>query len=128
MKLILRVSSSNQYCDGGCEFTSIDLTRELANIALRRIKVLKDHKKVDESIYGTYYWDFPAKYFSPQADFRVMPGNVKNAILVVGEDGIAFLAIPKHYDFYVTTAEISVPLLESAAKVDETEACLKPAS
>jgi hypothetical protein len=159
MKLILRVSSTNEYCDGGCEFASLDLTRELANIALRRIQVLKDHKKVDESIYETYYWDFHAEYFTSRADSNDVPENVKNAMLAVGEilealgaeekevvtgpddfevveaqitvvecaqmvvreDGIAFLALPKHCGFYVTTAEIPVPMLESAAGIDKTE-------
>ena len=159
MKLILRVSSSNEYCDGGCEFASINLTRELANITLRRIHVLKDHKKVDESIYETYYWDFHADYFSPRADFSGVPENVKTAMLGVGEilealgaeekevviapddfevveaqiaaveceqmvvriDGIAFLAIPRHCDLYVTTAEIPAAMLERAADMDKTK-------
>jgi hypothetical protein len=166
MKLILRVSSSNEYCDGGCEFTSIDLTRELANIALRRVQVLKDHKKNDGSIYETYYWDFHAEYFSPRADFSDVPENVKTAMfamaeiveelgveekevvtapddfeiveeqiaaveceqMVVREDGIAFLAIPKHCDFYVSTSEIPVTMLESAAALDRTEALQKTVS
>ena len=55
MKLVLRVSSSNEYCDGGCEYAALDLTRELASLALRRIQVLKEHKKTDELVYETYY-------------------------------------------------------------------------
>jgi len=43
MKLVLRVSSGNEYCDGGCEYAALDLTRELASLALRRIQVLKEH-------------------------------------------------------------------------------------
>ena len=53
MNLILRVSSSNEYCDGGCEYAAVDLTRELASLALRRIQVLKEHKKTDELVYET---------------------------------------------------------------------------
>lgn len=166
MKFLLRVSSSNQYCDGGCEFALVELTRGLANVALRRIEILKDQKKVDESIYETYYWDFHAEYFSPRADFSGVPENAKTAMLavgeivealvveekgvvtapddfevveeqiaavecaqlVVGEGGVAFLAIPKHCDFYVTTAEIPVPVLESAAGIDKTDALQKTAS
>ncbi len=85
MTLLPRVSSSNQYCDGGCEFALVELTRELANVALRRIQVLKDYKKVDEWIYETYYWDFHAEYLSPRADFSGVPENVKTAMLAVGE-------------------------------------------
>ena len=157
MKLILRVSSSNEYCDGGCEYAAVELTREFASLALRRIQVLKDHKKFDDAIYETYFWDFHAEYFSPRVDFSDVPEDVKTAMLAVAEtlealevegkevaaasedfevveaqtaaveceqivvrdDGIAFLAIPKHCDFYVTTAEIPVPMLESAAAIDQ---------
>ncbi|MGA2630906.1 MAG: hypothetical protein ABSG54_11915 [Terriglobia bacterium] len=166
MKLILRVSSSNQYCDGGCEFAVVDLTRELASVALRRIQVLKEHKKDDELVYETYYWAFHAEYFSPRADLSSVPEKVKIAMqvaaeivealeveekevitapddfeaveaqiaaveceqMVVCEDGIAFLAIPKHCDFYVTTAEIPVPVLHDAAGIDKTETLQKTAS
>ncbi len=166
MKLILRASSSNRYCDVGCEFAVVDLTRELASVALRRIRVLKEHKKDDELVYETYYWDFHAKYFSPRADFSSVPEKVKTAMQVaaeivealeveekevvtapddfqavqeqiaaveceqmaVREDGIAFLAIPKHCDFYVTTAEIPVPMLESAAAIGKTVTHQKTAS
>src|SRR5579863_3628910 len=85
MKLILRVSSSNEYCDGGCEYAALDLTRELARLALRRIQVLKEHKKNDEMVYETYYWDFSAEYFSLRADFTNMPEKVKTTILTVAE-------------------------------------------
>jgi hypothetical protein len=166
VNLILRVSSSNEHCDGGCEFASIDLRGELASIALQRIQILKANKKVDESIYETYYWDSHAEYFSPRADIRSVPENVKTAMLAVAEivealgveekevvtapddfeiveeqiaaveceqmvvrgDGIAFLAIPKHCDFYVSTAEIPVTMLESAAALDRTEALQKTVS
>jgi hypothetical protein len=166
MKLILRVSSSNEYCDGGCEYAAVDLTRELASLALRRIQVLKEHKKNDELVYETYYWDFNAEYFSLRADFTNMPEKMKTAILAVAEivealavdddelveapadfevveaqtaavecgqmivrdEGIAFLAIPKHSDFYVTTAEIPVSVLQEAASTDKNETLQKTAS
>jgi hypothetical protein len=83
MKVLLRVSSSNEYCDGGCEYAAVDLTRKLASLALRRIQVLKEHKKNDELVYETYYWDFNAEHFSLRADFTNMPEKVKTAILAV---------------------------------------------
>lgn len=166
MKLILRVSSSNEYCDGGCEYAAVDLTRELAGLALRRIQVLKEHKKTDELVYETYYWDFTAEYFSLRADFPNISEKVKTTILavaeivealavddnevvtapddievveaqiaavecnqmVVREDGIAFLAIPKHCDLYVTTAEIHVPVLQEAVGIDKNETLQKTVS
>jgi len=30
MRIVLKVSSNNEYCNGGCEFALVDLTRELA--------------------------------------------------------------------------------------------------
>jgi hypothetical protein len=41
--------------------------------------------------------------------------RVECAQMVVREEGIAFTAIPKHTDFYVTTAEIPKRALEQAA-------------
>jgi hypothetical protein len=166
MKLVLRVSSSNQYCDGGCEFALVDLTRELASVALRRIQALREHKKNDESVYETYYWAYHAEYFSPLTNVRSAPGKVDTAMramaeivealtvaemevatapddfevveaqvaaveceqMVAREDGIAFLAIPKHCDFYVTTADIPVSVLQEAAGIDKTETHQKTAS
>ena len=37
MRIILKVSSSNEHCNGGCEFALLDLTPELARLALGRI-------------------------------------------------------------------------------------------
>lgn len=166
MKLILRVSSSNEYCHGGCEYAVVDLTRPLANVALRRIQALKEHKKNDELVYETYYWDFNAEYFSLRADFTNVPEKVKTTILTVAEivealavdgnelvtapddievveaqiaavecgqmivrdESVAFLAIPKHCDFYVTTSEIPVSVLQEAASIDKNETLQKTAS
>ena len=32
MRIVLKVSSSNEYCNGGCEFALLDLTPELASV------------------------------------------------------------------------------------------------
>jgi hypothetical protein len=39
--------------------------------------------------------------------------TVECAQMIVREEGIAFTAIPKHTDIYITTAEISILFLES---------------
>ncbi len=85
MKLVLRVSSSNQYCDGGCEFAVVDLTRELASVALRRIQALTEHKKNDESVYETYYWAYYANYFSTRTDVSGVPQKIKIAMQAAAE-------------------------------------------
>ena len=72
MRIILKVSSSNEYCDGGCEFALVDLTPELARLALERIAVLRDQKKLDPNVVETYYWAyFVASYFSPYAGLPI---------------------------------------------------------
>jgi len=72
MHILLKVTSSNEYCDGGCEFALVDLTPELAALALQRIAALRDQKAVDPNIVDTYYWAyFAACYFSPYAGLAV---------------------------------------------------------
>jgi hypothetical protein len=41
MRIILKVSSNNEYCNEGCEYTLVDLTPELAALALGRIDTLQ---------------------------------------------------------------------------------------
>ena len=50
MRIALKVSSTNEYCDGGCEFALVDLTPELATLALRRIATLREQKSLDPDI------------------------------------------------------------------------------
>jgi len=72
MHILLKVSSSNEYCDGGCEFALVDLTPELAALALQRIAALRDQKTVDPNIVETCYWAyFVACYFSPYAGLAI---------------------------------------------------------
>ena len=50
MRIVLKVSSSNEYCDEGCEFALADLTPELAALALQRIAALREQKSLDPDI------------------------------------------------------------------------------
>ena len=50
MKLVLKVSSNNEHCDGGCELALVDLTPQLGAMALRRIAVLREQKSLDPDI------------------------------------------------------------------------------
>ena len=68
MRIVLKVSSNNEYCDGGCEFALVDLTPELAALALERIATLREQKNLDPDIIETYYWGYFAEYFSPWED------------------------------------------------------------
>ena len=50
MKLVLKVSSNNEHCDGGCELALVDLSPELAALALRRMVVLREQKCLDPDV------------------------------------------------------------------------------
>jgi len=66
MRVVLRVSSTNEHWGGGCEFALVDVTPELAALALRRIAALCAQKSADPDIDETYYWTSCVKcYFSP---------------------------------------------------------------
>jgi hypothetical protein len=68
MRLLLKVTSGNEYNDGGCEYALVELTPELATLALSRIAALREQKILDPNIDETHYWAyFVACYFSPYA-------------------------------------------------------------
>ena len=63
---MLRVSSSNQHDTGGCELALIELTPELASLALGRIAALRELKSVDPDLDEMYYWAYFIEcYFDP---------------------------------------------------------------
>lgn len=64
MKLISLVTSEPE-ASLDCDYALIDLTRELALIALRRIHALKAQKAGDGDLVETYFWDYHAEFFSP---------------------------------------------------------------
>ena len=76
MRIALKVSSSNENCNGGCEFALVDLNSELASLALRRIAVLREQKNLDPDIDESYYWAYFVEcYFDPWAE---SPGDEKD--------------------------------------------------
>jgi hypothetical protein len=80
MKLVLRVSSSNEHCDGGCELALVDLAPQLAGIALRRIAVLREQKDLDPDVDETYYWAYVVEYFSPWVSLASTEEEVEPAV------------------------------------------------
>ena len=92
MRIILKVSSSNEYCDGGCEFALVDLTPELAGLAVGRIATLREQKSLDPDIDETYYWAYFAEYFSPWKDLA-SPGQEVEGTRMTLEDMLDELAI-----------------------------------
>ncbi len=86
MRILLKVTSSNEYCDGGCEFALVDLNPELAALALQRIAALRDQMTVDPNIVETYYWAyFAACYFSPYAGLAIDDMEAEGASIPLGD-------------------------------------------
>ncbi|HEX5481856.1 MAG TPA: hypothetical protein VFZ08_04445 [Terriglobia bacterium] len=146
MRLISMVTSDAAH-DPECDYAVIDLTPELARVALRRINAFNVQKTADDDLIEMYFWDYHVEYFSPwigekteqadgleealtsfpraapdlmiaPVDFSVpesMAVRVECCRMVTREDAVAFMAIPKHTDSYVHTAEIPLHLIETAA-------------
>jgi len=69
VRVVLKVTSSNENYNGGCEYALLDLTPELATLAMRRIAVLNEQKNLDPDLDETYYWAyFVDCYFDPWAE------------------------------------------------------------
>ena len=86
MRLILKATSSNEYCDGGYEFALVDLTPELATLALGRIAALREQKILDPNIVETYYWAyFAACYFSPYAGLAIDGMEAEDGSILLGD-------------------------------------------
>ena len=86
MRLLLKVTSSNEYDDGGCELALLDLTPELAALALQRIAALREQKTLDPNIDEASYWAyFVACYFSPYASLATDDQEVEGTCIALGD-------------------------------------------
>jgi len=65
MKLVMNVSSRNENDDGGCVLACIDLTPQLAELALQRIESLRELQSEDPNADEIYYWNYDAMFFDP---------------------------------------------------------------
>ena len=63
MKLVSTVSSDQE--TWGRDYALIDLSPELARLALKRVNILKTQKQADQQLDEMYFWDFHVKYFNP---------------------------------------------------------------
>lgn len=82
----MRVSSSNEHWDGGCEFALVEVTPELAAPTLRRIAALRAQKALDPEIDETYYWtSCVGCYFSPWITQEDAGAEVEAACLAAAE-------------------------------------------
>ena len=86
MNLILKVSSTNENYNAGCDYAFVELTAELAAIALRRIQTLQEQKKLDSNIDESYYWShFVDCFFSPWSNLASAERDVEAASLAVAD-------------------------------------------
>jgi hypothetical protein len=113
MRIVLKVTSSNEYDDGGCEYALVDLSPELAALALQRIAALREQKKLDPNINETNYWAyFMACYFSPYAGLAIDNKEVEDASILLGDlldelqiQGQELACVP--YSFQVAPAQVA---------------------
>ncbi|MGA9055436.1 MAG: hypothetical protein WB763_02885 [Terriglobia bacterium] len=111
MKLVLKVSSNNEHCDGGCELALVDLTPQLGAMALRRIAVLREQKNLDADVEETYYWAYVVEYFSPwvslvSTEEEVEPAvKVANVLDELGIEENEVLTVPE--SFWVPSCQIA---------------------
>ena len=49
----------------GCDYVLVNLTSNLAQLACRRVAMLKEQKHMDDSLVESYFWDAHAEFFSP---------------------------------------------------------------
>jgi len=145
MKLVSTVSSDQEAC--GCDYALIDLSPELARLALRRVNILRAQKPADQQLDEMYFWDGHVEYFSPwkgkegdradrlsemldrltplagdlmrAPDDFVVPENLLERVecsqMIIREDAIAFVAIPKHASYYIRTSEVPLQMIEMMA-------------
>src|ERR1017187_10923356 len=86
MNIVLTVSSSNENSTGDCDFALVELTTEIAALALRRIQTLREQKKLDADIDQTYYWShFVECFFSPWTNLASAERDVEAASLAVAD-------------------------------------------
>jgi hypothetical protein len=111
MKLVLKVSSNNEHCDGGCELALVNLSPELAALALRRMVVLREQKCLDPDVDETYYWAYVVEYFSPWVSLVSTEEEVELAVKVanvldeLGVEENEVLVVPE--SFLVPSCQIA---------------------
>jgi len=86
MRIVLKATGSNEYCDGGCEFALVDLNGRLSALALQRIAALREQKTRDPNLDEACYWAyFVACYFSPFASIAIDDTEAEGASISQGD-------------------------------------------
>ena len=119
-QFILPVSCANDFLDG-FDYFIVEISPEYARLLLNRVKMLGTVRKRDKEAYELYFWDYAGAYFGgdpDEHDAARESSRVECNQLIVRDDEVNWIAVPKHTDIYATTDPIRVDqLAEIAARL-----------
>lgn len=139
MILILSTSSSDENFNGDCDYAVVNLTPELARLAISRIDMVRKAKAKDKGVYSIDFRDYSAGYvgFSekveelleacptiPRSDIRHaekvdIPEEAYQSTIadtmVATDDEVSWETIPRHSNVTVETAGLPLRYLEALA-------------
>jgi hypothetical protein len=73
--VVLKIWSGNPNWDGGCDYAMVDLTPEVAALALGRIGTVREQQATDPELNESYFWDSHAAYFSLWVESGTQPDS-----------------------------------------------------
>lgn len=138
-KLILSTTSSNENWNGDCDYAIVGINNDLIQIVKARKRLFDMVIAFDSKLYKMYFWDWSAVFFSPYLskldleftdkfehcdfdDIWILPvdleipeaafARVECTQMIVREEGIAWVTIPKHSSVYVITVKIPYNILK----------------
>ena len=138
MILIFNTRSSNEDWNGNCDYAIVDLTPNLARLALKRIDYVRALKRKDKHVSDITFWDYSAEYaeyFDEIEEYPELAGvdlirhaetvNIPEGKqqatacfrMVVYDDGVYWEACPKYSSVVVSTEGVPVRILQAAAKM-----------
>ncbi len=131
MKLVCSTYSTDENYSGDCNYALVDLTPELANYLLTKIKLFEQLYVVDDNLTELQYWNRNLVFFAnlpeeePDIDdsfnevsFSIPDDQVESLELErlhVDADGVYWSAVPNHCRMIVESRIIEVELLQRIA-------------
>jgi hypothetical protein len=122
MNILMRGFSTDEHYNADIEFVFVQVTKELAELILKRRKSFLAMEAEDKKLCEIYFFDHHATYLSYGAvpdefqDETLKPlswspeedssENVEVAQMVLDCDGVRWTAVPKHSDIYITSETI----------------------
>lgn len=130
MKFLLKANSSNGDYDADIGCAYVDIDRDYALQILKRHALFEGVKKEDDCGHEIYFWDYRANYLSHAThqydvdddwvsdvdDFTTRGERTECDQMVIRAGGVAWTAMPKHTDIYMTTSELSIETIKTIAE------------